>query len=129
MNSQTKRREILGIDADCDDSESYAIDLQPIVESVYRIAEDYREGRRHILSALDALTECRHEVGDLRTLGTLSPTAERMEVAATAVIEQRTRAALDRRLSARLAAQEQARIRRRAQAREIARRHNKEGAR
>ena len=33
------------------------------------------------------------------------------------------------RLAARLAAQEQARIRRRAQAREIARRHNKEGAR
>ena len=87
MNSQTKRREILGIDATCDDSESYAIDPAPIMEEVEQIEKGYRAGKRTLLSAIDALTECRHDVGDIGSYAPISPTAQQMEIAALVAIE------------------------------------------
>jgi hypothetical protein len=87
MNSQTKRREIVGVAADCEDSESYAIDLEPIIKQVKQIEKDYRAGKRTLLSAIDALTECRHDVGDIGSFAPLSPTAKRMELAALVAIE------------------------------------------
>tara|TARA_Y100001973_G_C5114740_1_gene289523 strand:+ start:209 stop:568 length:360 start_codon:yes stop_codon:yes gene_type:complete len=88
MNSQTKRRKILGIDATCDDSESYAIDLAPIMEEVEQIEKGYRAGKRTLLSAIDALTECRHDVSSISSYAPLSTTAKRMGIAALVAIYQ-----------------------------------------